>query len=643
MRMIKYYEPHDLSHGWFLDSVEQFVKNYSVDSSINDINEAIEHYNVFRYIDCGTRLKRWTDEFYNELASIGGILWNKLVRFVAATVNEPGFLRVAHQVDQMYKAEFLSLLTKLKLYEKIPEHQFAEAIRGGALPLVHVLSEEKLVRVYTPGLKALFLEDPQYAEVFLDKVAPSMFSQRDCPVYLPSNISNSEYEDLVVRYIESTNPNPNYLESIATYRNNSRLILSDTTRYLAKKRLRSIEDEYWTSNRGIEHSISVKLITQEDPKVLGHDGLNVEISYDKDWLIAHLDYPTILNNFIYLFEFVDIRMRINLITKNSESSTLLSIISGLSATDYPVNPFFYVKEQMAIYSLSAYIMLLEKQGVNLEQVLEYYYHEHLKEYFAIENFQVSFSVDRDYYERCKSVVSEMEAIVRQYQSYVIDGFIDHEFISVSSSSIVYNSLPSLVPRKYLYSSSAELDDLVYLLFNDQSPLCYIEKLDSRGCIMEHLRTNLIGGNDLNHWQLEPMDRLIAEDIVKKDERGLLTIGDPLKIWIVKELHEFGFLSYHNSPAAVRPMMDEMLECGLLHHSDTLLAKQEASYFNYMLNNQEFGNSRSLRNKYAHGAGPRDEQQNYQDYRLLLMLLLLLTIKINDDLETHNAIQTRRDI
>ena len=65
-----------------------------------------------------------------------------------------------------------------------------------------------------------------------------------------------------------------------------------------------------------------------------------------NWIKENKDYPTILNNFIYLFEFVDSQCRINFVNKESESGIFES--------------------SMAIRMKQEYKLLLEEGKINHE-------------------------------------------------------------------------------------------------------------------------------------------------------------------------------------------------------------------------------------------------------------------------------------
>lgn len=80
-------------------------------------------------------------------------------------------------------------------------------------------------------------------------------------------------------------------------------------RHLAKKR----SERYWNNNTtsvfeyetGVEVSFSPE---NPDQDLDFSDGIIIA-KYNSDWIKNNLDYPTLLNNFIYLFGYTDICMR----------------------------------------------------------------------------------------------------------------------------------------------------------------------------------------------------------------------------------------------------------------------------------------------------------------------------------------------
>ena len=72
----------------------------------------------------------------------------------------------------------------------------------------------------------------------------------------------------------------------------------------------------------------------------------------------------------------------------------------------------------------------------------------------------------------------------------------------------------------------------------------------------------------------------------------------------------------------------------IHFDSFFLSENESNYFNYVLNKKAFSNGYDLRNKYLHGTQPKrgtDENLHLSNYYILLTLLIIITIKINDEL------------
>lgn len=82
------------------------------------------------------------------------------------------------------------------------------------------------------------------------------------------------------------------------------------------------------------------------------------------------------------------------------------------------------------------------------------------------------------------------------------------------------------------------------------------------------------------------------------------------------------------------LSDRLVVAGVFFAKNTLFTKQEASYFNFYLNKKEFTNGLDLRNKYLHGTNSASKQQHKNEYYILLRLIILVSLKIDDDLTLH---------
>lgn len=60
---IKYYSNRDLSIGYMLRLTEEFLDSIDSDFEINDVNVALEVFNVNKLIDSGRALEDWDPGF----------------------------------------------------------------------------------------------------------------------------------------------------------------------------------------------------------------------------------------------------------------------------------------------------------------------------------------------------------------------------------------------------------------------------------------------------------------------------------------------------------------------------------------------------------------------------------------------------
>ena len=118
------------------------------------------------------------------------------------------------------------------------------------------------------------------------------------------------------------------------------------------------------------------------------------IKYDLKWIESNLDYPTILNNFIYLFYFVDNEFRISLVNQQSESNVFEDVIGIRAKSDYKMNMAYTMKNNSALLQLHTYIRLLESNNIFISDVVRWFFTEYLTEEFGIQNFMepVNFTV-----------------------------------------------------------------------------------------------------------------------------------------------------------------------------------------------------------------------------------------------------------
>ena len=81
------------------------------------------------------------------------------------------------------------------------------------------------------------------------------------------------------------------------------------------------------------------------------------------------------------------------------------------------------------------------------------------------------------------------------------------------------------------------------------------------------------------------------------------------------------------------LVDDEVEKGNLRYGDTLFSEQESDYISYIMDDKKYSNTLAIRNKITHGSLAKKSAKEHKDFYLeLLMILMMYTIRINDELE-----------
>ena len=351
-----------------------------------------------------------------------------------------------------------------------------------------------------------------------------------------------------------------------------------------------------------------------------------------------MDYPSILNNFIYLFEYADYKqMRCNLVSVDSVAGTLERTFRTDSRRFYPDYYAFRHLNEIAKLEMQAYYHFLLENNIQLEEVLQWFFTKYLQEEFGCSEMRVTMpSKDTTYLEKCVSICTAMEMAIKQFSQYAEKKTIDFELLAISSGSPKYGQIPSLVEKKYIYGNGLDFQYIMFLLFSDQCLLTYIERIynekNNYRCFFDLIQSEKVYKGDYKERFHKDIDFLVKFDLIRLSEDGAISLGNTAKLTILIDLNRYEVISRWQYSNNAQSVFQEWIDSGLLRETSTLLTEPESKYFNYLLNHAEYCNGFDLRNKYSHGNGQIIDNVNEHcsNYVMLLMLMTILTIKINDD-------------
>ncbi len=631
---VKYYSTNDLLFGYNLSKIETLsIPKFET----IDINDAIEFFEIKRYFDAETRNKDWGDADYDEYKEKSKKLLGLTKRFFNQ-IDSDNIITLYKSVELDYHSSFWLLFDNCKLYDKISPETFDELINGERVSPNDLFLHKNIVHRYGGVLRKYILSNEFCVRIILH-VYDQEYTQ-DEKLTLPTELTGEDICNYLENYIDGEHPDPNELKTIVNMHYSNRFPITDEVRLKAKRRYAlELEAIMKNSAGGLSQGILISFSDDQDEAMIcTQNDHEFNISYSLKWLLESLDYPSILNNFIYVFEFVDFpQMRCTHVNKKSQTGLLERIHASNSSRVYPSNYIFEFLNSIASLQMHIYFEFLLKQNIRLEDVIKWFFTEQLQSEFDCAEIRMSMpSPDGTYAEKCSSIITAFESVLKQYSLYIKNGEIDFELVGMSTTPLLFGDIKSLVTDKYIYGVGEEYKRLSFWFFSDQCTFSYVERIYNDGrhydTLIELLRKENIYLSDYRESEAGAFKKMAEHGlvIIRDDER--IELGDKSKLAILRDLYQNDVISrWHYPPKAQEAILD-FLEKGVVETRSTLFSQPEINYLNYLLNRSEYSNGLEIRNRYIHGIQQvnTDEDEHKQNYFVLLRLFVLLAIKINDD-------------
>ena len=637
MERVKFYSVDDWAGGYQLQKAEKII-NYFDTNKKYTIEEVLELYNITKYIDNNLFLKNWNADYIEKVKNVAKEMKSKVFKYMDSNISNERFKKILEDVPNQYIDDFFEIFEKKIEKINIFADIFIKAICDRNIPIYHVLHFKKIVKKYDSELRKVMIEDIiNSTEIMIRKYYINEEENKE--IELPSSLTNEDKENMLIKYLDNEYANLNYVRIIAKIQSSKDMIeISDKTKLRACRKVIELENKIFTKGEGIEYGYNVIFDEkQKTEKIEKMEGTQLICSYSKRWLEENKDdFATLLNNFIYLFDFTDIEGRIDLVNKKHETGVFERAMNLKMLKAYNPNSTFNHKKMVSLLQLNAYYEQLNRLDIRLEDIIEWFFDIYLKENFGIENFSISMpSKDSTFFEKCKSVLPEIDHILKEYKYYVEDGQVDPELVSISSEHMFFKDIPSKIKNKYVYLKNNDYNNLIdYYFFSDQCMLAYLENLDNKyDNFFKLIVKEDIKYNYYPEYDKKDLDWLIREKLIFENEKGFLKIKNEERIMIYAELHYQEVINYWRKNQKIKNEINKMIKEDKLEIESSLFSKNEQDYFNFYLNMSEFIDGYDIRNSNLHGTqiGDRKSDVHYSRYLQIVLLIVLIIIKINDDI------------
>lgn len=625
---VQFYSVSDLSIGWQLPRIESVMDKFNFWQEFDDINDIIELFSVYLILETNIHFREWnaenqfqsSDESKKILAVIGRF-FNK--------ITENSLHETLDRMDRQYSKMFWRLFEKYKVYNRVDELQFSKVLNQSEISLIDILTNKQLVEHYGNAIRNFLFDNIEYTKLLIEEhlELKSNISNR---LFFPKQLTSEDKKNLVNRYIEWPGASINTLGLISVAKGTD-LKIDGRMQLRAKKRQTEMIKDLPKTGALFEYGIEISFVPDEtDIASYNKDGNVAVIQYDENWILENQDYPTLLQNFIYLFEFTDLHFRWLHISKLHMMGSFEKLIGTRGKREYTKGTIFDFIQILAQGQMQIYYKFLEKIGISFEDVIRWFFEVYLLEEFDVKGFVFNVSSKgSNLLEKCRNVAIEIDSILKQFRLYFDDDRIDRELFELSTESLAIQDIPSYIHNKYIYPNGTDIQKIFHLLFSDQSLMLYIkDESDQYHSSFEVLQNKIIRVDDLNEYQTQQVNWLSNKRILIINELNQITYDEKL-LRLLFDLYsnDCSCLSYLQYYSECIQFLEnhEMIRFG-----SSLLSEAEQNYFNYIINDSAYDNSLGLRNRYAHGNHSPKQEYMEKEYFIMLRILVLLIIKINEE-------------
>ncbi|MCM1925851.1 hypothetical protein NCY84_19325, partial [Phocaeicola vulgatus] len=631
---------YDMSIGYNLVLAEKAIIKYQ-NATPSNINDVIELYHIKKLLDNNCRLTTWDDDYLNQL-KVQVKDYNGIIAKFFKAISVEQIEVIYESIEWGYRQTFWDIIDQFKMFNIISADVLKRIAQENANDFRTILKCGFIVEKFKGIIRDILLSKSDSAHIIIDKYIARHNSPSDRELFLPSNLTMEDKEYIISRYLESDSPNLNYVRLICQNKDEQKnLILSPLIKVKANKLAEKLNDELMNDERTVivEQKVGIEFSNIEGIKPCSFKMENDIPKYTYSVrFIKQCDNVQLIANSCYLFNWMNRHFLLELINKNSEVDVLESIAFDMSKNAYPAFNYFLTKNRISLCQLCGYNDILTGMQTSVEQELKKLYEVHLKDKYNYPSLVLNFpNVTDSWLNKCRVLLPELDSVVKQYNTYVEYDEVDIDIIKYSKPLKVTEG-KSLLINKYfeINKDNIDISRVLYNMFASGAMLNYVEPYKDKHyhCLYDLLSNeNSVSYNNYEDDQKHEIDFLVNQNILKKDDNGLLSLFNIEQMIALQSLWEYHACAYWHYNTEGRNALDEMFTKGWVVKKDNLLTTEERKYFSYCLDNSEFTNGLAYRNHYAHGSTPPKDNENIHQtaYFTILKLLTILILKIEDDL------------
>lgn len=603
------------------------------------IDQVINNYIVTKYLqesEATTYLKKINSSI--DIKKINNQIKSNIYKYIN-TIDKENLIQIASNINEVgYHREFIELLSINKCLKNIDWNIFSKLLSLKRFYLTMFLRVKEIVQTYDKEISNKIKTDNHEGNNFIKAVIDYFTNEvaSSNKLFLPNNISNEDFQELVNKYIENDNPNINILERIINFRPSSGSYkIDERIKYKAQKKHTELSTNIFTNDNTMSFTVDIRTEIFDDEKFYRYDATDIHhvtIVFNIKQLEKNLTDESILNFIFSQLPFIDEYSKIHGLTYNKEKDVFLKLFSNIDKNGYQYSITDQVSEQHVYVINYYYLSYLDYKGIKIESVIDYYFNYFLIENYGVSGFNINVNLESDDLNlRIHTLAINLDQIIKQYHHMDSNRNVDLDFVNFNSNIPAYDEVLSRNIKNNIYPANTQNTKMYFLIFNDQSLIYYYDLSSGATVTLEDaLLSESANIYHLKDNQKKIIEQMAEAGIVTINNKGDITLKNYEEYLLYKDLYHNKSVNYYLVPDKIKNIIDNELDKNNVISSNTLLSKEEASWFNYVLNDK-YSNSIGVRNKYIHGYVESNQQKLMEDYVLLVRMVLILLGKIEYDL------------
>ena len=327
-----FYPPNDAAASMFVDRISSLFDQEQFNPE--NINDAIELH------QCSLTAGAYPKLFSSEAELLNGrkkAAHSAACKYLTQQLESRSLQDIHAEVEIQYLDKLFELLFASGAYGKVSQEDMAATLKSYPRSVYCILQKPALAEKYKTPIREFLIANPSYGAEFLIGQFGSQTNGSE-NLIPPKSLSNDEIDSIMLAYLQMDRPNLNYIRVLLHWPVGiSKLKYTPSKEVMveAERKEKQLNDELFERSSGIAHSIEISTsFEQKACKGLKITESGYKVTYGAEWLSTYTDPGTILNNFVFLFDYIDSSGRLSIPAHQHENSTILDLVGLHALNEY---------------------------------------------------------------------------------------------------------------------------------------------------------------------------------------------------------------------------------------------------------------------------------------------------------------------